>query len=81
MSWNEEYVRILQRVNEEEARIHREWHQMSDAERRDEELPHEHYCTLCGVPFNLPWGLPSEGDEDCFAWVNYFLARKWSKLA
>ena len=81
MSGVEAHAWILQRVNEEEARIRREWHQLSDAERRDEELAHELQCTLCGVPFDLPWSLPSECGKECFAWVNYFLARKWSKLA
>ena len=72
-------ARILQRVNEEEARIFREWHQLSDAERRDEGLAHEFYCTLCGIPFWLSWGphdYTSEGEENCFAWVNYYFARE-----
>ena len=79
MSIIEEYARNLRMVNEEEARIYREWHQLSEAERRDEGLAHELYCTLCGIPFWLSWGLhgfTSEGDGNHFAWVNYFFARE-----
>ena len=79
MSSAEEDARILQRINEEEARIIREWHQLSEAERRDESIPHESYCTLCGIPFWLSWepnGHTCKGEENCFAWVNYFFARK-----
>ena len=79
MSMVEENARILQRVNEEKARILREWQELSEAEKRDEGLAHELYCTLCGIPFWLSWdphGYTSEGDENCFAWVSYFFARK-----
>ena len=48
-------------------------------------IPHEFYCTLCGVPF---WeyiedsGLEtfSEDDENDQIWLSYFLARKLWKL-
>ena len=79
MSRLEENARNLQRLNEEEARIFREWHSLSEAERRDEGLAHELYCTLCGIPFWLsrgPHSYTSEGEEDCFLWVKYFFARK-----
>ena len=75
----EEHASALRRVMEEEARIFREWPQLSEAERRDEGLAHELYCTLCGIPFRLSWvphGYTSEGDENCLAWINYFLARE-----
>ena len=75
----EEQASALRRGNEEEARITREWQQLSEAERRVEGLAHELYCTLCGIPFWFSWdphGYTSEGDENCLAWVNYFLARE-----
>ena len=75
----EEHASAPRRVNEEEARITREWQQLSEAKRRDEGLAHEFYCTLCGIPFWLPCdphGYTSEGNDNCFAWANYFLARE-----
>ena len=75
----EEHTSALPRVNEEEARITREWQQLNEAERRDEGLAHELYCTLCGIPFWLSWdphGYTTEGNDNCFAWANYFLARE-----
>lgn len=79
MSTVEEYARSLQGVNEGEARSLGEWLRLSEAERRDEGLLHELHCTLCGAPFWLSWlrsGHSCRGDEDTFAWVNYFFARK-----
>ena len=74
-----EVAESIRRANEEQARIYREWPRLSAAERRDEGIAHELYCTLCGVPFWVNWlrnVCTCKGDEDCFAWVNYFLARE-----
>ena len=43
-------------------------------------IPHEMYCTLCGIPF---WsymefnGYTHKDEEDDRIWLSFFLGRKW----
>ena len=78
MSRVDENATRFQFVNEE-AKILLERHRLYKAQRLDEGLPHELYCTLCGIPFWFLWNLHgyfSAGDENFYAWVSYFLARE-----
>lgn len=69
---------------EEHGRILREWQEQDEKQRLDRGLMHEHYCTLCGIPFWLymseHFGGPADNDEGGFAWASYFLARKWLEI-
>ncbi len=39
-------------------------------------VPHEEYCTLCGMPFWAYMELNHRDAEDDISWLGYYLARK-----
>ena len=72
------YYLLQMASNELQKMLVAKWQGLSEQQKLDCGLPHQIYCTLCGVPFESIPDLHSRDSEDFeneYAWVGYHCAR------